>query len=308
MSKVNILNLKNDDDVFIIVDKPNKLDDPPIIDDKYVNAKYTKICSHKYISKYFENILAGHERLICFNGINLDGDGIICDFCYNVIYNKPSFFCYHCYGYVCNSCYEKPVFLKCKQINNMKSILINTIIEPSDRMCDLCNEDIDLLTNRYASCDGCDVCMECYENNSDAQQLVKEKDCKLIDIDCRDNYVFNYTDFGSIMNWVPIIADNWHCHILMNLNPEDKNYGKLCMQSCDDHGRFGYYIIYDESVTLDTLLDKLKTLTDKGSYDRSYVSCNGDDIAYETCEIGKHWESSPVQILMHQMNMITSFG
>jgi hypothetical protein len=109
--------------------------------------------------------------------------------------------------------------------------------------------------------------MECYKNKEDARNIVETRDMKLLSLENRENFLFNYTDFNSLSYWIPIISDKEGCHIFMNLNPDDKNYGKLCLQSCDDHGRFGYFIIYDESITLDVLLNKLKEITDKGTFE-----------------------------------------
>jgi hypothetical protein len=109
--------------------------------------------------------------------------------------------------------------------------------------------------------------MECYKNNQDnAKNVVETKGMKILSVK-KENLLFNYTDFNSLCYWIPIITDREESHVFMNLNPDDKNYGKLCLQCCDDHGRYGYFIIYDESITLDVLLSKLKDITDKGVYE-----------------------------------------
>lgn len=84
---------------------------------------------------------------------------------------------------------------------------------------------------------------------------VEDKNMKLIGKNDKANFLFSYTDFNSMYYWVPIILDNEMSRILMNLNPEDKNYGKLCLQSCNKYdGCCDCFIIYDETITLDVFV------------------------------------------------------
>ena len=97
-----------------------------------------------------------------------------------------------------------------------------------------------------------------------------------------------------MLYWFPIITDDEGCSILINLNINHKNYGKICLQSCDDHGRYGYFIITDETYDLDIILKKLKEICDKDSY-----------LNTELCSTH---HTSPIQMLMYSFNMPVYYG
>lgn len=146
---------------------------------------------------------------------------------------------------------------------------INTPV--NGHFCDLCLCTINLRNNFYSVCDcdgrnSYDICLNCYETNNDAKKIVETKSMDLIDVNDKSNYYFNYTGFGSMLYWFPIISvvKGW-CRVFMNLNPDDINYRKICLQSCDCRGIFGYFIITDEKYHLQLVLQKLKEICDKGT-------------------------------------------
>jgi len=212
----------------------------------------------------------------------------------------------------------------------------NTKNPNSWRYCDLCNENIGEKNNFYTATEDYDICLKCYQSSEDARNIVETKEMTLFDIDNPKCYLFDSTDFGSMLYWIPIIGDKEFCHVLMNLNPNDKNYGKICLQSCDDHGRFGYFVVRDETYDLNKILTRLKEITDKGTFEyQDYVQVEpgvyGDYVVTEEGngwrnstretikapkyewvtkieELGSRHHSGPIHLLMEELNMPVYYG
>ena len=106
------------------------------------------------------------------------------------------------------------------------------------------------------------VCLKCYSQSHFDQSM------KFIDQNDKKNYMFNSTGFGSMLYWFPIISSNgdgdgeyWTDNrILVNLNPDDKNYNKLCAYISRKEGD-SYHIINEN---INTVLKVLKDICDKG--------------------------------------------
>jgi hypothetical protein len=306
------------DEGIIFLDKPARLNNIPNIDIKYINEKYTSICTSEYIESYFKQITENHFRLKVFNGL-LMGEDLLkfyyCDYCGSSI-NENWYYCFDCHSDMCKLCYEedektiikkraKNYKLREYELNNCRShnkIKYRPVYKMTElKYCDICEyvfeTSDDLYTLEKEGENSFDICMNCYKND-ETKDIVIQKEMKLVKAgEDRKNYLFSYTDFGSLLYWIPIISDTEQCHVLMNLNPDDKNYGKLCLQSCDDHGRFGYYIFYDENMTLDMLLQKLKNITDRGVV---------DDI--DNIELCSEHHSSPIQVMMQELKIPVYYG
>lgn len=85
-----------------------------------------------------------------------------------------------------------------------------------------------------------DICEECFSNKEDVKQILKtDSEFKLY----KYKYIFDYSGFNSLLYWVPLLEDTNSNLVLINLNPEDENYKKICLVSKDDNGRYGYYIL-----------------------------------------------------------------
>lgn len=269
---------------FVFLDKPDKLDSPPKIDKSFINEKYVKLSTPESITQYFNNI--PDMELVAFNGIAVyDGNHrYYCRYCKHCI-TDDWYYCYHCYNDTCKMCYSEvddngdaeqfkytqAKLNKCRDCNQIKYRPIYNVIERGHCYCDVCSCVIDSFDERYTGRRNpdhtIDICMDCYENKENAKTIVETRGLKLLKKEDRETYLFNYTDFNSLYYWIPIIECDDGCRIFMNLNPDDKNYRKLCLQSCDKNDSVGYFIIYDESITLDVLLQKLKEITDKGVYE-----------------------------------------
>lgn len=361
INKINITNNIYINDSSLFVDKPVVVKPMPSIDPSMINYKYLKIETPDTILEYFNDILNNHMRIQVINGIYVY-DNIstyYCDYC-NTEINDNWFYCVHCNKDMCKLCYEETseeIALKngaqnykkrekklneCHSYKQIKPRNMYNIITPIYiRTCDLCNQRINVCDNFYSikdEYDTYDICYGCYQNNDDAKSIIETKSMSLIDVNDKSNYYFNHTEFGSMLYWFPIVSDIDGCNVLMNLNPDHVNCGKICLMSSDDHGRCGYYIIRDETYDLQRVLQRLKEICDKGTYeseelmivedgvyeestiietsgDAKWVTNNRKTIKepkYEwitqTYDLCKGYHSSPIQVLMQEFNMPIYYG
>lgn len=366
ISKLDILNdiIATDEEAILFVTKPFVLENLPSIDPSLINDKYLTIETHETILAYFNDLLDTQDssmRIKILNGIRLDDycSADYCDYC-KTNFKDDWFYCNHCNKDMCKMCYEETseeIALKngaqnykqreealkqCRALNKMEPRNIYNIITPLEgRMCNICNDFLTISDNFYSVKTGdCgstyDTCLDCYQKSDDVRNMVETNSMRLIDVNDKSNYYFYHTGFGSMLYWFPIIVDTEECRVLMNLNPEDSNYGKICLQSCDNHGRFGYFIITDEKYDLQRILQKLKEICDKGTFeyedfqkveegiygeeivtkhDDGWITAKRETIKepkYEwvtiTAELCSKHHSSPIQILMKELNMPVYYG
>jgi hypothetical protein len=247
---------------------------------------------------------------------------------------------------MCKRCYEEPCECakKCKRdecvaLNKIQPRNIYTLNTPTNkRRCDLCNNAINetYLSENFYSVktedyeETFDICLDCYQKSDDVRNMVETKCMRLIDVNDKSNYYFSHTGFNSMLYWFPIVSDTQGCRVFMNLYPDDINYGKLCLQSCDDHGRFGYFIIQDETYNLQRVLERLKEICDKGTVEYRVLEKVEDGIYGEKVTINKkgytlttreiikepkyeyvtktYELSSPIHILMEELKMPVYYG
>jgi hypothetical protein len=322
----------------VFCDMPNNLTEIPQIDDSLINKKYTSICSSEYIREYFESLCDNDLKV--FNGIRLNScpGNYCCDYCSSFVTNKYFYYCSHCYKniYMCVFCYEEvneeiaikngaklykqrePFLNECIKHNQFHLRNMTNVSYDDDRICDLCNDPIDNYETRFANDDDFDMCMKCYTDRDDSKDTIKALKLNFIDKTSKEYFAFNCTDFNSMLYWIPIVKDNSGCHILINLNPDDKNYGKLCLHSVDNYYNHGYFIIYNETITLEILLKKLKDIADKGTYEYTTFKTIEKSVYEENklvkepitkemlinLEIGYHRNTSAIQLLMkNEFNM-----
>ncbi len=320
---------------LIVLTPPTHVDDLPIIDSSFIYPSYLKLHTPETIFQYFHRFIHNTDEIdiVIMNGIDLgesDNYSYHCDYCKYSL-DDDWFYCYHCYSNMCKTCYkettEEIVFKngaknykdhenklnQCRQHCQIQPRNIYNIPSTSDRYCDLCKDDIEtkFYSTKVEKYISYDICMTCFESNPKAKEEIEIKSMKLIDLKDKKNMNFNFTGFESMLYWFPIISDTQNCnHVFMNLNKEDKNYKKIALQSCDDHGRLGYYIIQNDNYGLDQVLKRLKEICDKGTYE--YTSFEKIDGMYKnvikTAAVCSDEYSSPIQILMIELGMSVFFG
>jgi len=241
----------------------------PTIDPSMVNAEFFTLPSHEDVVNYFVEVLDEDCRLDVFNGIILhDSDIYACEYCRNTVEGNTWYYCNTCYKDMCVSCHETRCndATKCENHQVVVRNLPSSHQFWSGHYCDLCSVQMND-QSFYSTPDHYDICMTCYQNNEEARATVAEKKMVLVNKNDPACYPFHFTGFKSMLYWFPILEDDEKCCVLMNLNADDEHCGKLCVRSCDDHGRYGYFMIYDESITLDVLLRELKVIADNGTFE-----------------------------------------
>lgn len=291
---------------YLFAIKPTRLDEIPEIDDAFINTKYVKKMTKETIRKYFDDMLSGNQYVCYLDGLCMYvyTPAYRCDYCKMSVNSKKFRTCYHCYKDMCNLCWnenDEATAIKngaknykkrenelneCKKHNNFTVRNFDKYLL-EDINCKLCDEQIcvpkmsyfysKLITNNMGS--SYNVCSMCYENENKIDENCKltgkqyvEKYGLELKNNLHDMLLFSITDFHSMLYWVPLIETtnkygfSENSHILINLNPDDSNYKKLCLRTSYDC-KSGYYIIHDTTVTLENLLERLKKITDRGKYD-----------------------------------------
>jgi len=64
-------------------------------------------------------------------------------------------------------------------------------------------------------------------------------------------------EFGSMLDWIPIIVDKYTNMILMNLNPDSMYHKKFAFMIHGNHGRVVYNTIW-EDITLEKILEEIE--------------------------------------------------
>lgn len=329
MDIINTLEISSDiiyDDrasaLFVI--KPEKLDDLPSIDPSLINNKYITVETHETVSEYFNEVLSGKGEIVTINGLHLScwNDAYYCDYCRMSIRDNW-FYCNHCNSDMCKLCKEETseeiaiqngaknykareeALNKCFECNKIEPRNTYYITQPiEDKYCDLCSTTIKVDDNHYSGKyehhHTFDICIKCYETKDEAKTHIKEKNMHMVDPADKKNYLFYYTGLGSMLYWVPILSDGQMCSVLMNLNPDDVNYGKLCLKGCDDHERHGLFIINNDNYNLQMVLQKLKEICDKGTYEYEEMetieeAVYGDEV--KTIDHGDGWFSNERELL-----------
>lgn len=223
----------------------------------------------KRISEYFDDLFE-EARVYVINGYTVS-DCYCCDYC-NASITDDWYYCNCCNRDMCMMCYEETsdeiaiqngaqnYKLREKALNWCKSknsiVIRKKIPDISWHRCDFCKKNMlsECRTFFYRNCEiDCDMCEKCFYLEKNKSEIEKNK---LIKYDV-DN-MCNMTNFGSMLNWIPLFyTNNFKSMVLINSNPNDTNYKKLCLSTLDNHDRLGYFIIDD---SLDELLSELEKI------------------------------------------------
>jgi len=183
--------------------------------------------------------------------------------------------------------------------------------------CDLCNNDC--ITDFYNDDDNnFDICNECYTNdyNNAKEQvnqrsaLLKTKNMCLVKKDDKISYVFEQCNFGSMLYWFPILYEKeLGCFVLINLNKDDKNYRKICLVSCDDHGRLGYYIVKQSSPSVNKISkDTNEVVSDIINETNINNKNNQDNEDNQDNQDNENNEDYELNWVLHKLKVITDRG
>ncbi len=183
---------------------------------------------------------------------------------------------------------------QCKQRNDHNNHHLISKKKPNLFFCDLfCKNDyIDKLiisSKRYNSYDY-NLRLKCSQTDQ-CLLFINENKLKLID----NQMPYNYCDFGSLIDWIPIIRDFEHDFILINLNPESQYHGKLALCSVDDHRRCGFYTIWEET-SIQNIIDEIQLILIESN--SKQIKSSGWDDFYEL----------PIKTIMERIKMRMHYG
>lgn len=221
------------------------------------HEKYTK----DDVYQYFNNLSDGRFCLI--EGVTMDyTGGYDCDYCKVTIVGKR-FYCRQCIKDMCKLCHsetseEIAIGNGAKNYKNRAEALAtcrsHTLVERNDvmpyRSCNVCQKYIGSNAHWHNDNDY-DLCMTC----ADGSALIEQHGLTYIESESP----FKESGFGSMLDWVPVLRDSEYNLVLYNINIDSEHHRRYCLSSVDDHGRRGYFVVYDVS-TIDEILAELNKI------------------------------------------------
>lgn len=250
----------NDEENIICIKKPTNLLDVPKISEPDDLCGYY-VPTDEQVKFYFDALLDDEIRITVVNGYktDLDMSRIKCGYCNEKCASDVYYYCYECHLNICDLCVnlnniQDPDGIKCKSHSNNNSYVIKRNKSHYQIFtCDFCKKFITDET-RYSNNNENDICMACSEkyinNISDDVNLVT-------------NHLFkvknDFYEFGSMLDWVPILFDDVGNHIFYNYNKESKYKSRLAIMSMNNDGKCGYYIL-PSGVNINHILKRLEQL------------------------------------------------
>lgn len=172
---------------------------------------------------------------ILLSGINLE---FTCDVCEIGIRTSRYYYCNQCYLDICHNCYNNKQS-KCLEHSIIEKTSIRNIIF----YCTLCHcrvyngeerfSDFSFYGVDYEIC----VCLKCSKSFQGNKCILDNE---------LSNHNYNsdrkdYANFGSFLDWVPIIEDKYQNMILFNWNKDSKKFGTVCLVSSNVHRQKNYF-------------------------------------------------------------------
>ncbi len=222
------------------------------------------------LRSYYSDLLANNIRWKYIEGWSFESnycDNPTCDYCYSddakLFEGGAHYWCRTCKKHMCSWCFQednketadkhlsakwderKDALAECRSHNN--GLQLRTSRE---LLCDICNERVyeNLYTRGYDA-----VCSKCYETE-EGKKFVEEKHLTFKD---HLTTMWEYTELGNMLDWVPLYEDYDHNMIYQNRNPNSNRYEVVALMAVDDHGRQGFYTIPD---SISNVLEEYKTL------------------------------------------------
>lgn len=237
-----------------------------------LNVENHECCDYDDWVQYFDAVKNEGIRICIINGFPASIyalDSIYCDYCGSSI--EPSsghieyYYCNTCKIDMCELCFmetDEDIAIKNGALNyNLrkdklaqcrKHLLIKRNI-PIPNDCDICSTTI---TADYYSNNDVKVCVKCAQT-PEGSGLISSNRLEVV----KCEYAMDKLEFGSMLDWVPIVKDEEYDLILMNLNPDSLHYKQLCLCAADNHGRSGYFTL-SKDITLDDVLKRIKYYTE----------------------------------------------
>lgn len=240
------------------------------------------ICDEKYQASFIKEVKDQENRIQMINGLSLnfeyfDGSCYYCDYCNTgmdpINSGKEYHFCKDCQKDMCLLCYGETSEEVAKN-NGAKNYELR-----KDEL-EKCRQH-NLLERKFLPKD--------FNVEWDYDEQLDPKYFRVID------QIWEYTSVGSILDWVPILRDEEHNQILINLNTESQYSGQIAMLTNDDHGRSQISTFPD--MTFEEIFTELKT------YPSEMLDVEGKkDVSWNA------FYSLPIQMFCRNRNIRTSLG
>jgi len=300
------------------------------IPESYSQAPDRVICDHtpphhtlfdlEAQKEHFKDIRTDCMRIHIINGMPTnpdDMDCMYCDYCTSSISDDYRF-CNECQKDMCHLCYgetseeiaianssknwqdRKDALQACRDGHTLIIRKLNGDSSPTYcyyRASPDCKVGHYITGEWYRSSEGYedgstkDVCIPCSQTEEYKNNPFKEvKKMGPPDIP------MNYARFGSMLDWVPVLKDKEYDIVLLNLNPKSPYHNQICLASCDDHGRMGFYTLPHDH-TLEKLLRTLSEHQEKHAEKFKDQSASWDEFYDE-----------PIKQYMSDLNMQIHYG
>ena len=282
-----------------------------------------------FINRYFDEVMNGDIRVCIINGVptHMDFSALFCDYCGGHIGESHKsrddcyWRCWDCQKDMCDLCHgevDEAAALSNGAVNyalrrDALALCLDGNISISSRGSSErpSVHKIQRRVNRSFDYRRCDIC----ENiiSDDSRWGNKDKDvCKACSLtpdglDFIENMglweftmkeVWDNTEFGSMMDWVPVYKDSGdgESMILMNCKSDSSLFGRICLSAGDDHGRYGFFTV-DSSFKMSDLFEKMEAAY-KIKCDELIQDDSQSQIEYVT----------PIQELMNSLGIPTYYG
>ena len=213
-------------------------------------------CDLEDIKDFFIKIKNEEIKICILNGKDITNwTHKWCDYCNCLLDNKtpPLHICKLCKKIMCNLCYEEKteeIAIKngSKNWKKRKNYLLNCFshieniyTEKLRINCDICNcSSIDTFgywhTNRKQNKDVCPTCFY-VKNGQDFMEKISGKWGTVFYTDD-----FTNLDFGSILDWIPVMKTTSEDFVLYNINKNSKMYKKLSLCYSDENKNLFIYV------------------------------------------------------------------
>ena len=272
---------------------------------KIKSVKGHRNMSIKDIMAYFQRLLFKNKHVIAvINGVPTDSSIVMtlqCMMCHETL-EKLAYheylYCYTSHCVMCQRCMGDDRQCTCSNdLENTHHVIEQRHLVHRNVVCDMCHNPI--LSDTFLTIQP--------SNLEEEDTVLLCKNCMWYDVVCKKRMdgeavsqevknplltYYNEMQFGSILDWVPLLTDVIGCYVLVNLNTMSEFHWRICLACPDRNGSYGYYVL-PKSVLLSDVLKELNELTKA----KAWKKCRKED----------RFTNYPIKQLMIARNMLIHF-
>ena len=281
---------------------------PKVKDDALPPCHYT----FKDVNEWFTMVHDRDLRIREINEISFEEEEEeYCQYCNAKLDYDLSYHCMHCRRKMCKLCHgetseEIALANGARNYHKRKNKLdechkANQIVErdrvrsdtiKSEDHCNLCQIQVyQFIESNGNLCEWYTAPKEIFKICPSCSQT--DRGIKLIEehkfVHC--TLLYDLNEYGSFLDWIPIIEDDDGNLVLVNCNPDSTNFNRTSLSSVDNHGRMGFY---STELSLDEIISKLNEY----SKNNSTKKLTGWD----------KFNDQPIKLLMRELDMPTHYG